>query len=360
MTILVASYFLILAAVTNAEIDNPENNLNVNSNGNPEKQTTSYKLHHDMTKIYPLPFTTIDPNTNQQHKRSSVKKVFLLDIYEVSNQQFQEFTEQTNYKTEAEAFGWSFVLEAFASEKALADATEAVAGAQQWIKVDGADWKAPDGPGSEFVGDHPVVHVSWKDAREYCKWAIGGRLPTEDEWETAARGAKELRTYPWGNKFIQSKINVWDSPNWMQPPDNDGYPTTAPINYGGAQNDYELHNIVGNVWEMTETPWSDDRKSVNPRDPNEMVKKGGSFMCHEKFCFQYRSHSRSHNSADSSAQNLGFRCAVDYPPKDVPKHVYLHVKYPEKYKKLQMLWEEFQKGGGMKKGGSEKKKRDEL
>ena len=123
----IINFLSILTAVQSSA--NPESSKSQDPETDPTHK--SYKLHHDMTKIYPLPFTTIDPNTNQQHKRKSVKKVFLLDIFEVSNEQFEEFVKLTNYVTEAEEFGWSFVLEAFASEQALKEATEAVAGAQQ-------------------------------------------------------------------------------------------------------------------------------------------------------------------------------------------------------------------------------------
>ncbi|KAM8757661.1 formylglycine-generating enzyme isoform 1-T1 [Acanthopagrus schlegelii] len=243
---------------------------------------------------------------------------FYMDVQEVTNHQFQSFVRASGYITEAEKFGDSFVFEGLLSESVKNEITQAVAAAPWWLPVKGANWRQPDGPDSNITDrlDHPVLHVSWADAVAYCSW-FNKRLPTEAEWEYACRGGLKDRLYPWGNKLNpkgQHYANLWqgDFPNSNS--GEDGYIKTSPVMSFPA-NGFGLYDMVGNAWEWTSDWWTvhhTTEKQRNPTGPpsgTDKVKKGGSYMCHKSYCYRYRCAARSQNTPDSSASNLGFRCA---------------------------------------------------
>ncbi|XP_078678573.1 formylglycine-generating enzyme-like [Branchiostoma floridae x Branchiostoma belcheri] len=253
---------------------------------------------------------------------------FYADVYEVSNAEFEIFVKDAGFVTEAEKFEDSFVLENIISEQVKREISQAVAGAPWWLPVPGADWRHPEGPDSDIIGrmDHPVVHVSWNDAVAYCTWA-GKRLPTEAEWEYASRGGLENRLYPWGNNPMpkgEHRMNIWQGKFPEENTEEDGYYSTAPVT-SYKPNKFGLYNTAGNVWEWV-SDWLSVRHTrelqVNPKGPassatNDKVKKGGSYMCHEDYCYRYRNAARSQNTPDSSASNLGFRCFADKLPQGV-------------------------------------------
>lgn len=244
---------------------------------------------------------------------------FYMQKYEVSNAEFASFVDETGYSTEAERFGDSFVLEHLLSEEVAGEITQAVKDAPWWLPVQGAYWLHPEGRGShvDSRGDHPAVHISWNDAVAYCKWNEDGRLPTEVEWEYAARGGLEGRLYPWGNSLMpkgEHWMNIWQGEFPQLNTEEDGYLGTAPGN-AYPSNRYGLFNMAGNVWEWVSDWWTTRHSAEfadDPRGPpsgKDKVKKGGSYMCHEDNCYRYRCSARSMNTPDSSASNLGFRCA---------------------------------------------------
>lgn len=243
---------------------------------------------------------------------------FYLDKYEVSNAEYAAFVEETGYVTETEGYGNSFVVEYFISKEVLDGITQAVANAPWWLPVDGASWKHPEGIDSDISDrmDHPVVHVSWKDAATFCRWS-NKRLPTEAEWEYAARAGLKNRLFPWGNNETprgEHWMNIWQGTFPTNNTLDDGYAGTAPVDTY-PPNKYGLYNMVGNVWEWVSDWWTITHSPAPVKDPKgpvqgtEKVKKGGSFMCHKEYCYRYRCAARSMNTPDSSASNLGFRCA---------------------------------------------------
>ena len=243
---------------------------------------------------------------------------FYMDKYEVSNEEYARFVHETGYLTEAEGFGNSFVVEYFISKEVSDEITQAVANAPWWLPVEGASWKHPEGKDSDIKErmNHPVVHVSWKDGLTFCKWA-GKRLPTEAEWEYAARGGLQNRLFPWGNNPTprgEHWMNIWQGEFPTNNTLDDGYAGTAPVDEY-QPNKYGLYNMAGNVWEWVSDWWTIRHSSEPQKDPQgpasgtEKVKKGGSYMCHREYCYRYRCASRSQNTPDSSASNLGFRCA---------------------------------------------------
>ncbi|MEO1733467.1 MAG: formylglycine-generating enzyme family protein [Pseudomonadota bacterium] len=255
------------------------------------------------------------PDDGESPPRMAKLKSFRIGRTAVTNADFAAFVEDTNYETEAERFGWSFVFWAQVPESV--GATQAVQDVQWWRRVDGANWRDPNGPGtSDFAWfpDHPVVHVSWNDARAYAQWA-GGRLPTEAEWEHAARGGLGDVRFPWGNEEPQESgytpCNIWQGRFPEQNSAADGYATTAPAR-SFEPNGFGLFNMVGNVWEWTAEAYrvKSLKKSVQSRlvgMKGYKLSKGGSFLCHRSYCYRYRIAARSGTSPDSSTTHHGFR-----------------------------------------------------
>ena len=251
---------------------------------------------------------------------------FYMDTCAVTNNEFERFARETGYKTDAERFGWSFVFHMFVGAKARRAANQAAAEAPWWWVINGAYWRKPEGPGSNLKRrwNHPATHISWNDAAAYCKWA-GKRLPTEAEWEYAARGGLTQKRYAWGDELTlegEHRCNIWQG---AFPDDNsaeDGYKGTAPVD-AYEPNGYGLYNVAGNVWEWT-SDWFSPTFHVeaahinasrdNPQGPPSGQAKtirGGSYLCHDSYCNRYRVAARTSNTPDSSTGNLGFRCVVD-------------------------------------------------
>ncbi|MGR3793742.1 SUMF1/EgtB/PvdO family nonheme iron enzyme [Vannielia sp. SX4] len=243
---------------------------------------------------------------------------FRIGVTTVTNAEFAAFVEATGYVTEAERIGWSFV---FWSEVPEAlGATRGVVGTEWWRQVEGADWRRINGPGteSEWRPDHPAVQVSWADACAFAAWA-GGRLPTEAEWEHAARGGAGDVTYPWGDEDPDDTghfpCNIWQG---RFPDTNtaaDGYSATAPAR-SFAPNGYGLFNTMGNVWEWTADLYriSSLKKAARARAyqmKGNRVAKGGSYLCHRSYCWRYRIAARSGNSPDSTTPHMGFRVVFE-------------------------------------------------
>ncbi|HUG64396.1 MAG TPA: formylglycine-generating enzyme family protein [Gaiellaceae bacterium] len=229
---------------------------------------------------------------------------YSIDACAVTNLEFGRSVEDTNYVTEAERFGWSFVFAGLLPDDFLP--TQAVARAPWWRKVEGSNWPNPEGPSSTVVGreEHPVVHVSWNDAGAYASWA-GKRLPREAEWERAARGGLESNVYPWGNELEPGgvhRMNVWQGSFPDSNSRADGYVGTAPVR-SFPPNGLGLYETTGNVWEWTADPF--DGAGVS------RVQKGGSYLCHHSYCRRYRVAARQSSTPDSSTGNVGFRCARD-------------------------------------------------
>ncbi|MFJ8750431.1 formylglycine-generating enzyme family protein [Streptomyces sp. NPDC102441] len=261
-----------------------------------------------------------DPDGFRADGEGPVREVrvsaFRIDAHAVSNQRFAEFVSATGHVTEAERFGWSYVFAGFLPA-ALRRGAGRPDGAPWWCGVEGARWDMPEGPGSgiDERGDHPVVHVSWNDARAYCRWA-GARLPTEAEWEYAARGGLGQARFPWGDELTpdgEHRCNVWQGHFPTKNTAEDGHTGTAPVD-AYQPNGFGLYNMAGNVWEWCQDWWGTDHQAARHSDPrgpgtgDAKVIRGGSYLCHRSYCNRYRVAARTRNTPDSTTGNLGFRC----------------------------------------------------
>ena len=270
---------------------------------------------------------------------------FWMDETPVTNAEFAEFVEETGYKTFPER-------DPDPADYPGADPDDLVAGSAVftspdgpvnlgnpnlwWEYVPGADWRHPLGPDSSIEGrmDHPVVHVAYEDAQAYAEWA-GKRLPTEAQWERAARGGLEGKRFVWGDDHVPDgrlMANTWQGEFPHENTALDGYERTSPVGSFPA-NGFGLYDVAGNVWEWTSDWFSADptagrsptcctptnprgpskERSVDPRDPSGMprkVLKGGSHLCAPNYCFRYRPAARYPEPIDTSTSHVGFRCVA--------------------------------------------------
>lgn len=270
---------------------------------------------------------------------------FFMGITEVTNSEFKKFVDETKYKTVAEReIDWEEMKKqlpegtpkphdsimqpgSLTFKKAKSSVSNLYDFSQWWKWTIGADWQHPNGPESSIKGkdNHPVVHIAFEDALAYCQWA-NRRLPTEAEWERAAKGEHLNTTFFWGDEDEQlsKKANTWEGEFPVSNTKTDGYEDRAPVK-SYPPNDFGLYDMAGNVWEWTgdwyntnyyseisNTIIKNPQGAVSPyneRDPyaKEKVMKGGSFLCNASYCASYRISSRMATSLDSSLEHLGFR-----------------------------------------------------
>lgn len=212
--------------------------------------------------------------------------------------EFAEFADLTGYVTDAERFGDSLV---FAGSMPEGDASPAVAATPWFRVVSGASWRRPSGPASSLdarrdIPDHPVTHVSRRDAHVYAEW-VEASLPSEEQWEYAARGGLEQQPFPWGSEVDLERMNVWRG---EFPGSGVDTVFTAPAR-SREPNGYGLFNCTGNVWEWTTGVFDASRRDTRA------VMRGGSHLCHASYCRRYRTSARSGVSEDTSSSHIGFR-----------------------------------------------------
>lgn len=263
---------------------------------------------------------------------------FWIDETEVTNAQFRAFVKATGHVTTAErAPTWEELKRHLPPGTPPPDQSKLVPGSmvftppdgpvplddpgRWWRWVPGASWQCPEGPGTTMKDDHPVVHVSWDDATSYARWA-GKRLPTEAEWEYAARGDLEGKRFPWGNQAPTDELaraNIWQGEFPHRNTRRDGFERTAPVK-SFEPNGFGLYDMAGNVWEWCADWYRPDEYArragdvpVNPHGSTEpvaprRVTRGGSFLCHVSYCESYRPAARRGTDADTGMSHIGFRC----------------------------------------------------
>lgn len=249
---------------------------------------------------------------------------YYIDRHTVTNRQFDAFVKATGYVTDAEAFGFSFVFTLLLDEDVryrLKILNRRLPGLPWWFNVKESWWKQPEGPEStiEDRWDHPVTHISHRDAMVYAEWA-GKRLPTEAEFEFAARGGFHQKRFGWGDELTpdgQHKCNIWQGRFPRKNTMEDGYLGTSPVGTYDS-NGYGLFDMTGNVWQWCFEVWSTDfhvtgsrDNPIGPTTGDRRLMRGGSYLCHESYCNRYRVAARTSNTPDSSTGNLGFRCVRD-------------------------------------------------
>ncbi|AYD04733.1 SUMF1/EgtB/PvdO family nonheme iron enzyme [Neorhizobium sp. NCHU2750] len=247
---------------------------------------------------------------------------FHLEVETVTVHRFAEFVEATGHVTESERFGMSAVFAPLLKDQGMV--TGGVVNTPWWTRIDGASWKKPEGPGSSIDDrlDHPVTQVSWNDAVAFATW-VGGRLPSEAEWEHAARGGNRRRRFAWGDEEPTDEktfCNIWQGEFPRHNTLADGYFGTAPAR-SFEPSEAGFYNLAGNVWEWSADAFKVRSLSKAAKLRNDQAKKsadkvlkGGSFLCHKSYCYRYRIAARMGLSADSAGSNTGFRVAYDRLP----------------------------------------------
>ena len=250
---------------------------------------------------------------------------FWIDKYEVTNAQYEAFVAATDYVTGAEQFGDSLVFHS-PQGRSLRD----VAPMSWWLLVRNASWRSPEGTGETLPSqpDHPVVQVNYEDALAYCNWQ-GKTLPTEAQYEFAARGGRDGQIYSWGDQPIhhtQRVTNYWQGEFPVNNENTDGHHQSAPVGSYPA-NDFGLYDITGNVWEWvsdwyhpnaytllgSQNPKGVKREeSLDPAEPGLPKRsiRGGSFLCSENYCQGFRVSARMPADPDSATNHTGFRCVA--------------------------------------------------
>ena len=246
------------------------------------------------------------PETYPEDGEGPVRTVrvapFAMAATTVTVADFAVFAAETGHRSDAEAYGTSLVFAGLLDSR-LRKAAPAVAATPWWREVAGATWFRPEGPGSSAAGreGHPVAHVSQRDASAYALWS-GTRLPTETEWEYAARGGLDQQPYPWG-AVREPGGRVLMNTFAGEFPDSPAGPVGTVAAADFPPNAYGLHNMTGNVWEWTSSSFR-DAGDARP------VLRGGSYMCHASYCRRYRTSARTPATAETSLGHTGFRLAL--------------------------------------------------